>query len=312
MSFSTTRTAIVDRFSHSFPFQVIKSCSSSEEIFNLLKNIMEKEYKIIPSKERIGKGSVYLAKTIGKPCFNCLNSISIFKQNPWDFCNALIQKGDLETDRNLYNLGLALFSHLMSQTEDNINIGFRVLPKYASHPNWEIREMAGYAIRECMKRNPQETITALWPYVRSEDENNRRIVSESLRPLADISILRNPERNDMFLELLHSIKDDSSEYVRKSVGNNLKDLTKYMPEKILTLLQNWSKEYKINVTEDLASKTKKEIEDKEYNFIWMMKHALRWLRERNPEFHPQIEKLLGRNYVQYYDEKKNRLTKPPT
>ena len=83
-----------------------------------------------------------------------------------------------------------------------------------------------------------------------------------------------------------------------------------MPEKILNLLKRWSEEYKIIVTDDLASKTKKELGKEKYNFIWMMKHALRWLRERNPEFHPHIELLLGMDYVQYFDEKKNRLAKP--
>jgi len=37
---------------------------------------------------------------------------------------------------------------------------------------------------------------------------------------------------------------------------------------------------------------------------------MRWLKERKPEYSPQLEQLLGRYYVLYFDEKKNRLARP--
>ena len=45
---------------------------------------------------------------------------------------------------------------------------------------------------------------------------------------------------------------DSSIYVRKSVGNNIKDLSKYMPEKILKLMEIWIKQSNIEVHAELA------------------------------------------------------------
>ena len=33
-------------------------------------------------------------------------------------------------------------------------------------------------------------------------------------------------------------------------------------------------------------------------------------KKRNPEYYSQIQEVLGRNYVLYFDEKKNRMAKP--
>jgi hypothetical protein len=83
-----------------------------------------------------------------------------------------------------------------------------------------------------------------------------------------------------------------------------------MPLKILNLVEQWVIDADIIVKEDLASKSKKELGPNNFYLIWTIKHALRWLRERNPEYHSKIEKILGKNYVLYFNEKKNRLAKP--
>jgi len=97
--------------------------------------------------------------------------------------------------------------------------------------------------------------------------------------------------------------------VRKSVSNNLKDLTKYMPEKILKLLARWVHEAGITVTADLASKTKTELGADHFYLIYIIKKALRWLKDRNPEFYPEIEEIIGNNYLKYFDEKRNLLAR---
>lgn len=307
----SSKKSIRNRVALKLKPSIVKKSNSDEVIHSFLKELMEEEYQIIPEKERIGKGSVFIAKTIGLQCYKWLIRRISQDYAFWNFIDDMIQKGEDEKDRNLYNLGLILFAQCMCESEENTQTGFKLLEKYATHSNWEIREMAGYSIRQCIKIDVEGTINALWPYVDSNNEKLRRIVSESLRPLADIHWLRDPTRNDLVLELLTAMRADPSMYVRKSVGNNLKDLTKYMPKKILSLFETWSVHYNLKISDDLASKTKKELGEEQFYFVWMMKHALRWLRERNPEFHPQITELLGKNYVRYFDEKKNRLAKPP-
>ncbi|QEE16402.1 hypothetical protein DSAG12_02232 [Promethearchaeum syntrophicum] len=112
------------------------------------------------------------------------------------------------------------------------------------------------------------------------------------------------------MEILDLLRADPSVYVRKSVGNNLKDLSKYMPEKILKLTKKWVKNANIEVNNELASKSKKERGEKHFYLIWTIKHGLRWLKARNPEYFSQIQEILGKNYILYFDEKKNRTAKP--
>lgn len=109
---------------------------------------------------------------------------------------------------------------------------------------------------------------------------------------------------------MNIIRADPSEYVRKSVGNNLKDLSKYMPVKILKFTKKWIKDANIIVDDELASRSKKELGEQQFYLIWTIKHGLRWLKERNPEYFPQIQDILGKNYILYFDEKRNKTAKP--
>jgi len=36
------------------------------------------------------------------------------------------------------------------------------------------------------------------------------------------------------------------------------------------------------------------------------------MKNKNPEFHPQLEKILGKNYILYFDEKRNMLARAPS
>ena len=45
----------------------------------------------------------------------------------------------------------------------------------------------------------------------------------------------------MIFPILEKLKDDPEEYVRKSVANNLNDLTKDNPDQVLDILKQWNK-----------------------------------------------------------------------
>ena len=207
----------------------------------------------------------------------------------------------------MINYSLALLGQYTQFSIEFLPIVMEKLDELIEHPNWIVREMCAFGVRKAYVNHQKETIEILKKWIKSESENIRRTAIESLRPLSDTKWLRNPEKNNEVIELLSELKSDHSVYVRKSVGNNLKDLTKYMSEKILTLIESWIEDYKINVLDDLASKTKAELGEENYHLIWTLKHALRWLRLKNPEYHHRIEKILGKNYVLYFDEKRNRL-----
>ncbi len=287
----------------------IKSWDTQDEeikIFEKIDNFIKKEYEIIPEKERIGKGIVYISKYAAKEMVQFMKESSIINAEFFKYFieNAFIY-GEKKKSQYIKHFTL-LF---MAESPIDFKIKVPYIEKWADDEDWAIRETTGASILYELKRNSKELFTYLSQWVRSDNENLRRIVSESLRPMAEVKWLRDPTKNDKVLEFLTILRKDPSIYVRKSVGNNIKDLSKYMPEKMLDLMEKWLKlEPKIKIHDELASEVWLSKEEK--RLIWTMKHAMRWLRVRNPEYHERLEKILGKNYILYFDEKKNRLAQP--
>ena len=68
--------------------------------------------------------------------------------------------------------------------------------------------------------------------------NVRRAVSEGLRVWTSRPYFKdNPQ---IAIQLLSSHREDKSEYVRKSVGNALRDISKKNPELISAELNSWN------------------------------------------------------------------------
>lgn len=306
----SSKSAITERTQKFWSEEKLWQSGHTEKAFKQISGFIGKEYEIIPKKERIGKGRVYITKHIVEGCYNLLkDKASIDFIN---YCTHCFNYAELTDDNYLRNFALILVAKSSTLSKVTLERGLNhIKTNYANHSNWEMREISGYTIREGLKTYPEVTLAILNEWLTDNPNADvRRLISESLRPMADIRWLRDPKKNDPIIDILIKLKADKSEYVRKSVGNNIKDLSKYMPIKILDLTEKWIKTANISVTDNLASKTKQELGNENYYLVWTIKHGLRWIRERNPEFHNRIEKILGRNYILYFDEKRNRMAKP--
>jgi len=273
-----------------------------------IKQFLVQEYNLIPQKDRIGKGSVFIAQTVAKFSIDIL--LKYQQKSSFTIITNIFNFPDPSRDNHMINYALALMGEYSCFSESNMYQTLNQITLWINHPFWEVREMCPYPVRLAFSKYPEQVLKIFHKWLESSNENLRRTAIESLRPLAESKWLRDPTKNDCIIDLMSRVKADPSVYVRKSVGNNLKDLTKYMPEKILGILESWILKANIVVTEDLASKSEKELGKENYRLVWTMKHALRWLKERNPEYYPRIEKILGKNYVLYFNEKKNTLASP--
>ncbi len=306
----SSKGTIIERTQKFWSEESLWQSSETEQTFNKISEFLVKEYELIPEKERIGKGRVYITKNIVEGCFNLLEdraSIDFI-----EYCTGIFNYAESKDDNYLRNFALILLAKSSSLSEKALERGLKhIKTNFANHANWEMREISAYTIREGLRIFPEITLAILNEWlINNPTANVRRLITESLRPMADIKWLRDPEKNDPILNILIKLKADESLYVRKSVGNNIKDLSKYMPEKILDLAENLIREANITMTNNLASKTKSELGKENYFLIWTIKHGLRWIKERNPEHHKRIEKILGENYVLFFDEKRNRMAKP--
>jgi 3-methyladenine DNA glycosylase AlkC len=283
--------------------------TKNSEIIPNLYAFIKKEYDMIPEKERIGKGTVYIVKYIAKEFFLFMEKKMNYSLDYLiNFLNEAFEWGEGKEDYFLEHFVLLLLAEIIHNNPSKLVTLAPLIKRYANHDDWQIRESSMYSVIKALKKNPSNTLDLLKSWITSDSENIRRLIAESLRPRAEIKWLRNSKKNDPIIEILSKLKRDPSIYVRKAVGNNLKDLSKYMPEKILNLMEHWIQDADIEVHDTLASE--KGLGHQNKRLIWTMKFALRWIKDRNPEYHSRLEHILGKNYILYYDEKSNRRAKP--
>ena len=88
---------------------------------------------------------------------------------------------------------------------------------------------------------PQKAMGLLKEWTKDSNEHVRRLCSEGCRPLLPWSFQLRFLKNDPkeIFPILKELCDDPSEYVRKSVANNLNDISKDHPE----LAKSWAREF---------------------------------------------------------------------
>ena len=105
----------------------------------------------------------------------------------------------------------------------------------------------------CKKIGYDKSLRVIDEWLNSENPNTRRAVVEGLRIWTSRPYFK--ENPNEAIRRIANLKDDSSEYVRKSVGNALRDISKKFPDLIKIELENWNLESKeINQVYKLASK----------------------------------------------------------
>ena len=101
-----------------------------------------------------------------------------------------------------------------------------------------------FGIRFFLLEEPERTLSVLETWTRDPSHHVRRLVSEGTRPRLPWA-MRLPafiEDPAPVLRLLEALKDDSAEYVRRSVANNLNDIAKDHPDVVAHTAKRWLKE----------------------------------------------------------------------
>jgi len=106
------------------------------------------------------------------------------------------------------------------------------------NPSWQVQEFLAMAFDNYCKNNGyKESLGTINEWLSSKNQNHRRAVTEGLRIWTNKPYFReNPKEA---IKILSKFKNDESEYVRKSVGNALKDISKKYPELIKDELKKW-------------------------------------------------------------------------
>ena len=146
--------------------------------------------------------------------------------------------------------GVFLLGHLSD--DDEILTFMR--DEVSKDENWRVQEVLAKAFDEfCKKIGYEKALPIIDEWLENENPNTRRAVTEGLRIWTSRPYFK--ENPNEAIERLVNLKEDSSQYVRKSVGNALRDISKKIPELIKNELLNWNLQSKeINQVYKLASK----------------------------------------------------------
>jgi HEAT repeat protein len=120
--------------------------------------------------------------------------------------------------------------------------------------NWRVQEILAMAFDQyCADTGYEAALPTIKEWLADPHPNVRRAVTEGLRIWTGRPYFR--EQPELAIDLLSQLKDDESEYVRKSVGNALRDISRKHAELVRAEVVTWDTSQKrIKQTYKLASK----------------------------------------------------------
>ena len=133
--------------------------------------------------------------------------------------------------------GVFLFGYLSEQ--DDVLTFMR--DEVSKDDNWRVQEVLAKAFDEfCKKIGYEKALPVIDEWLKNNNPNTRRAVTEGLRIWTSRPYFKdNPNEA---IRRIAALKEDSSEYVRKSAGNALRDISKKFPELIKMELSSWKLE----------------------------------------------------------------------
>lgn len=122
-----------------------------------------------------------------------------------------------------------------------------------------------FSVRPFIVKYKKRMMRQMEKWAESDNHHVRRLASEGCRPRLPWAMALTEFKNNPthVIKILEKLKNDESEYVRRSVANNLNDISKDNPELTLKIAKSWKGRNK--------------------NVDWIVKHACRTLLKDSNE-----------------------------
>ena len=128
----------------------------------------------------------------------------------------------------------------------------------SQHDSWKVQEILAMAFdNHCKMIGYEAALPLIENWLNSDCANVRRAASEGLRVWTSRPYFKDHPR--IAIQLLSAHREDKSEYVRKSAGNALRDISKKYPNLISEELHSW----------DLSSKEIKQVYKLASRFLYL-------------------------------------------
>ena len=198
----------------------IQSVYSPFLVDDFMKSTMDKSWDDLELKGRVRQISVNLGKYL-----------------PLNYKEALciIDKVVSNYDDGFWGIFFPDFIEVYGQDESSWDISIAALERYTPYSSSE------FAVRPFMINHEERMMAQMRAWSKHENEHVRRLASEGCRPALPWGQALTKYKKDPapILPILEQLKADPSLYVRKSVANNINDISKTHPNLVARLAKNW-------------------------------------------------------------------------
>jgi len=198
----------------------IHSVHSSFRVDEFLESTMDKTWNELELNDRTRKISVTLGHYL-----------------PTDYREAIYVLDKVVANHANEFMGVVFPEFVEEYGQDKINwdISIGALERYTLYSSSES------AVRPFIINNEGRMMQQMYEWSKHENEHVRRLASEGCRPQLPWaqSLPKFKQDPSLILPILEQLKTDPSPYVRKSVANNLNDISKTHPDLVTKLAKDW-------------------------------------------------------------------------
>ena len=135
----------------------------------------------------------------------------------------------------IQEVGVFLFGYVAHENADALSF---LKTTVSQHDSWKVQEILAMAFdNHCKIMGYETALPVIQEWLNSDRANVRRAASEGLRVWTSRPYFKdNPQ---VAIKLLAAHKSDESEYVRKSIGNAIRDISKKHSELVSKELSTW-------------------------------------------------------------------------
>lgn len=219
-----------DIYNKDFLKNLAQSIKETDKKFNqedFINSLLNNDWQDQSLKQRM--------RLITKALYQYLTPKDIIKKS--EILKKVIVK--IKKDKNS-SLALIIFPDFIENYFDQSELElafnyFEFFTQYAS---------AEFGVRKFINLNEIESFKILNKFSQSKNYHVRRLASEGSRPLLPWAtklenLIKNPNR---IITIIENLKFDPELYVRRSVANNLNDISKHHPDLVIEILQKWQKQ----------------------------------------------------------------------
>ncbi len=192
------------------------------QVDEFLKSTLDEHWNGLELKDRIAQIGLNLGKFLPSDYSEAIGIIDKVAMNYGDWLDGFVAF-------------FPVFVEIYGQGEADWEVSMGALARYTQYASSEL------AVRSFIINNEQRMVAQMIAWSKHESEHVRRLSCEGCRPALPWGQALNSFKKDPtpILPILSELKADPSIHVRKSVANNLNDISKTHPDLVLQLAWEW-------------------------------------------------------------------------